>query len=106
MNISCLTHSDDSLFVDSQGGKVIASATKSMSSTCLSDCMIAFPSTGRGKRLSQAHTQSMNISCLSNSDDCLFLDRQGGKAIASVAESLKSSFLSDSTIAFSSTGRG
>ena len=71
----------------------------------LSDSMIAFSSTGREKRPSQTHAQSMNISCLYNSDDGLFLDRQGEKAIASVAESMNSSFLFESTMALSLTGR-
>ena len=72
----------------------------------LVDSMMAFFSTGMGKRPSQAHVQSMNISCLSNSNDGLFLDRQGEKAIASVAKSMNSSCLSDSMMASPSTGRG
>ena len=41
------------LFLDRQGEK--PSVAKSMNSSCLSDSMMASPSTGRGERSSQAH---------------------------------------------------
>ena len=62
--------------------------------------------TGSEERPSQAHGQSMNISGSSNLNERLACGRYEEKTIASVTESMSSSFSSHSTIAISSAGNG
>ena len=69
----------------------------------LNGCLLP---TGSEERPSQAHGQSMNISGSSNLNERLSRGRYEEKTIASISESMNSSFSSDSTIAISSAGNG